>query len=163
MKNMKEEIACFAMGCFWTPQLIFGKISGVIKTEVGYMGGEEKKENYTYEDVLTDKTGHAEVVRVFYDSNIADYNQLLDIFWKNHDPTQMNRQGPDVGTQYRTAIFYYSEEQKKKAEKSKIELQKHTKGKIVTEIAKAGKFYKAEDYHQNYLKKRGLESCHINY
>jgi len=147
------EIATFGAGCFWGVEAAFQRIKGVTKTTVGYMGGNFK--NPTYEDVCTDKTGHAEVVQVEFDSTKTSYEKLLDVFWNIHDPTQKNRQGVDIGTQYRSAIFYHTKEQKSLAEESKTrltELKKFQKP-IVTEIIKAGGFYKAEEYHQNYLKK----------
>lgn len=158
---MKKEIAAFAMGCFWTPQRVFDKVEGVIATKVGYMGGKEDKKNYSYEEVCSGRTGHAETVYIEFDSGKIKYEDLLKIFWENHDPTQLNRQGPDSGTQYRSAIFYYSADQKKIAEKSMKKRQKEIPGKIVTEIKAAGKFYDAEEYHQKYLEKLGKESCRI--
>ncbi len=135
----------------------FREIKGVLKTEVGYMGG--KMESPTYEDVCTDRTGHAEVVQVEFDLKVVAYEKLLAVFWKIHDPTQENRQGPDVGTQYRSTIFYHTEAQKKAAEKSLKEEQKNHEERIATEITKAGKFWKAEEYHQKYLMKRGKKTC----
>ena len=156
---MKPQKATFAAGCFWGVEAAFRQIKGVVSTQVGYTGG--KIYNPTYEDVCTDETGHAEAVEVTYDPSKVSYEALLDVFWKNHDPTQLNRQGPDVGTQYKSAIFYYNEKQKKAAEKSLKEKQKKYKNKIVTEIKPASKFYRAEEYHQQYLEKRGLSTCHI--
>ncbi len=159
---MKKEIATFAMGCFWSPDLLFSKIPGVLKTEVGYIGGDEKRfPNPTYEQVCTDETGYAEAVQVTFDSEKIDYSALLDLFWQKHNPTTLNRQGADVGMQYRSAIFYHSALQKKKAVKSREEYQKKFSKPIVTEIVSAGKFFPAEDYHQKYLEKRGKESCGI--
>jgi peptide-methionine (S)-S-oxide reductase len=152
------EIATFGAGCFWGVEAAYQKINGVIKTIVGYMGGTTK--NPSYEDVCTDKTGHAEVVQVQFDNKIVKYEELLDVFWKIHDPTQLNRQGFDIGTQYRSVIFYHNEKQKILAEKSKNK-QKKSKKQIVTEIVPAKEFYKAEEYHQNYLKKQGRASCKI--
>ena len=137
----------------------FREIKGVVKTEVGYMGGTMK--NPTYEDVCSHKTGHAEVVRLEFDPEVVPYEKLLDVFWSIHDPTQKNRQGPDVGTQYRSAIFYHNEEQKKAAEKSLKEEQKKYDKQIATEIVKATIFYPAEEYHQKYLMKKGLKTCGI--
>jgi len=154
-----RAFATFGAGCFWHVEEAFREIKGVVKTEVGYMGGEMK--NPTYEDVCTDETGHAEVVQLEFDSKVVPYEKLLEVFWMIHDPTQKNRQGPDEGTQYRSAIFYHTEEQKKKAEKSLREEQKRRKEKIATEIVKAGTLYKAEEYHQKYLMKRGLKTCGI--
>ena len=137
----------------------FRKIKGVTSTVVGYAGGTTKKP--TYEDVCTDKTGHAEVVQVEYNSAEVSYEELLEVFWKIHNPTTPNRQGPDIGTQYRSAIFYHNEAQKKAALKSKEKLEKSGKYKspIVTEIVPAKEFYKAEEYHQKYLEKNGLIKC----
>ena len=136
-------------------------MKGVVSTAAGYMGG--KTEHPTYEEVCTDKTGHAEVVQIEYDPSIISYEQLLDVFWSNHNPTLLNRQGPDVGTQYRSAIFYHTPEQKAVAERSKEVLEKSHKFSrpIVTEISPATTFHRAEEYHQKYLMKRGLSSCHI--
>ncbi len=153
------EKATFAAGCFWHVEEAFRTITGVLKTEVGYTGGKMKKP--TYEDVCSDETGHAEAVQVEFDPAIVTYEKLLEVFWAIHDPTQKNRQGPDEGTQYRSAIFYHTEEQKKTAEKSLKEEQKERKQKIATEITKAGTFYKAEEYHQKYLAKRGKSTCGI--
>jgi len=159
MKN-KIEKATFAAGCFWHVESAFSKVQGVISTVVGYSGGNFK--NPTYEHVCSDKTGHAEAVQIEYDPSKVRYKELLDIFWKNHDPTQLNRQGPDVGTQYRSVIFYHNEKQKKAAVASKEILQKSgTYNKpIVTEIKPTLTFYKAEEYHQQYLEKRALKSCY---
>lgn len=151
------EKATFGVGCFWGVEAAFQKIKGIISTTVGYMGGNLK--NPTYEDVCTDKTGHAEVVQITYDPSIVSYEILLEIFWNIHDPTQLNRQGPDRGTQYRSVIFYHTEQQKKLAEESKEKLK--YKKPIVTEITKAKEFYPAEKYHQKYLEKQGLRACRI--
>ena len=158
---MKTERATFGAGCFWGVEAAFRQVKGVLKTTVGYMGGNLK--NPTYEDVCTDETGHAEVVEVEYDPTKVSYEKLLEVFWKNHDPTQLNRQGPDVGTQYRTIIFFHNEEQKNAAIASKEKLQKSGKYNkpIATEIVPASTFYKAEEYHQQYLEKRGLSTCNI--
>ena len=153
------EKATFGAGCFWHVEEAFREIKGVLKTEAGYMGG--KMKNPTYENVCTDETGHAEVVQIEFDPKIVPYEKLLEVFWTVHDPTQKNMQGPDVGTQYRSAIFYHTEEQKKIAEKSLQKEQKHHKEKIATEITKANTFYKAEEYHQKYLMKKGLKTCGI--
>ncbi len=152
------EIATFGAGCFWGVEAAFQKIKGVIKTTVGYMGGTTK--NPSYEDVCTDKTGHAEIVQVQFDNKTVTYEELLDVFWEIHDPTQLNRQGFDLGTQYRSVIFYHNQKQKISAEKSKNKQEKFKKP-IVTEIVPAKEFYKAEEYHQNYLKKQGRASCKI--
>jgi peptide-methionine (S)-S-oxide reductase len=155
------ETAYFAAGCFWGVEAAFRQMKGVKSTVVGYQGGTTL--NPTYQDVCSGQTGHAEVVQVEFDPGEVDYEILLDLFWQNHDPTTLNRQGPDVGTQYRSAIFYKTDEQKEIAEKSKNALG--TRGlfrrPIVTEILPAKDFYPAEDYHQQYLEKRGLATCHI--
>ncbi|MFS1512461.1 peptide-methionine (S)-S-oxide reductase MsrA [Chengkuizengella sp. SCS-71B] len=153
------EKATFGAGCFWGVEATFQKIKGVSKTEVGYLGG--TKGNPTYQEVCTGDTGHAEVVQLEFDPNIVSYEALLEVFWENHNPTTLNRQGPDIGTQYRSAIFYHSEEQKETADQSKQEKQNSGKYKkeIVTEITPASTFYKAEEYHQKYLEKKGLDSC----
>jgi len=156
-----SEIATFAAGCFWGVEAKFRMIPGVEDAIVGYSGG--KTDNPSYKEVCTDKTGHAEVVRVTFDPKKVSYETLVEAFWHMHDPTQMNRQGPDVGTQYRTAIFYHSPEQKAAAEKSKAALNASRKFSkpIATEITTAGPFWKAEEYHQRYLEKRGAASCHF--
>ena len=154
---MKNNIATFGAGCFWHVEEEFRKISGVTKTTAGYMGGELK--NPSYGAVCTDRTGHVEVCRIEYNPDIISYEQLLDVFWNVHDPTQLNRQGPDVGSQYKSVIFFHDEEQKKKALKSRSNEQRKHAGKIVTEIIPAKKFYETEEYHQKYLKKRGFKTC----
>ncbi len=153
--------ATFAAGCFWGVEATFRQLPGVTATRVGYIGG--KTENPTYKEVCTDRTGHAEAVEVDYDPGKISYETLLNTFWENHDPTQLNRQGPDWGTQYRSAIFYHSPEQEATAKASKDKLEKsHRFSKpVVTQIVAAETFYEAEDYHQQYLEKRGLSSCHI--
>lgn len=158
--KMKTEIAMFGAGCFWGVEAAFQQVKGVTKTEVGYSGGEVK--NPTYKDVCNKDTGHAEVVRVEFDRSQVSYEQLLDVFWENHDPTQLNRQGPDFGSQYRSAIFFLSSEQEATAKASKEKLAKSGKFSrpIVTEISKASDFWRAEEYHQQYLEKRGLKVCH---
>ncbi len=160
MKPLKTEKATFGAGCFWGVEATFRQIKGVIDTAVGYAGGNMK--NPTYEDVCTDGTGHAEVVEITYDPSKVSYDKLLEVFWSNHNPTQLNRQGPDIGTQYRSVIFYHNGSQKKAAISSKQRLEKSGKwnSKIVTEIAPTQIFYRAEDYHQRYLEKRGLNVCH---
>ena len=161
MESGKTGKATFGAGCFWGVEAAFRQIKGVTKTEVGYMGGTLK--NPKYEDVCTDKTMHAEVVQVEYNPSKVSYEKLIDVFWQNHNPTQLNMQGPDVGTQYRSVIFYHTQEQKKAALSSKEKLEKSKKYSkpIMTEIVPASIFYKAEEYHQRYLEKRGLSTCHI--
>ena len=153
------EKATFGAGCFWHVEEAFRHLRGVMSTTVGYMGGTLK--NPTYEDVCTDKTGHAEVVEIIYDPVKISYEKLLNVFWDIHDPTTTNRQGPDVGTQYRSVIFYHTLEQKTTAEISKknLEQSRKYKKKIITEITKATTFYPAEEYHQQYLAKHGLAAC----
>jgi peptide-methionine (S)-S-oxide reductase len=155
------EKATFAAGCFWGVEAAFRRVPGVTTTAVGYTGGTLKSP--TYEDVCTDHTGHAEAVQVEFDSAKVSYEQLLKVFWDNHDPTTRNRQGPDVGTQYRSAIFFHTPQQEAAAKASKEQLERSGKHKrpIVTEIAPASDFWCAEEYHQQYLQKRGLASCHI--
>jgi len=150
------EKATFAAGCFWGVEAAFRKVKGVVRTEVGYTGG--ITENPTYEDVCTGKTGHAEAVQVEYDPSEVSYEELLDVFWSIHDPTTRNQQGVDIGSQYRSAIFYYTAEQKRIAEESKRRLQESGKfdKPIVTEIVPASTFWRAEEYHQCYLEKKGL-------
>ena len=158
---MRTETATFAAGCFWGVEATFRQIKGVKATTVGYTGGE--LENPTYADVCTDRTGHAEAVEVEYDPAEVSYEQLLKVFWENHDPTTVNRQGPDVGTQYRSAIFYHTPQQKTAAEAAKQALAASGKYKreIVTQIVPAQNFWKAEEYHQQYLEKCGGASCHL--
>ena len=148
--------ATFGAGCFWHVEDLLRKTKGVKSTQAGYIGG--KLTNPTYEEVCTDTTGHAEAVQVENDPNAISYDELLKVFWSNHDPTSLNRQGPDIGNQYRSAIFFHDEEQKKIAQKSKEELEKSGKfqKRIVTEIVPAPEFYKAEEYHQKYFQKHGL-------
>ncbi|MEO9309440.1 MAG: peptide-methionine (S)-S-oxide reductase MsrA [Nitrososphaera sp.] len=148
--------ATFGAGCFWCIEDIFRKTKGVTNTVVGYSGGWLK--NPTYEDVCTDTTGHAEVVQVEYDPNLISYEELLDVFWASHDPTQLNRQGPDIGTQYRSVIFCHNEQQEKIAKESKERLEKSGRFKkpIVTQIQQAQEFFKAEEYHQQYYVKCGI-------
>jgi peptide-methionine (S)-S-oxide reductase len=158
---MSKEKATFGAGCFWGVEETFRQLPGVSSTAVGYAGG--AKENPTYEDVCSDATGHAEVVEVEFDPAEIAYTKLLDVFWSNHNPTTLNRQGPDVGTQYRSAIFYHSPEQKQQAEASKAALEKSGRfpRSIVTQIEPAPKFWRAEEYHQQYLRKRGQTHCAI--
>ncbi|MEK7726792.1 MAG: peptide-methionine (S)-S-oxide reductase MsrA [candidate division KSB1 bacterium] len=153
--------ATFGAGCFWGVEAAFRRVPGVIATAVGYMGGKTKSP--TYEDVCTDQTGHAEIVEVTYEPSRVSYEDLLHVFWTNHDPTTLNRQGPDIGRQYRSAIFYHTPEQQAAAVASKEKLQNSERYRkpIVTEIAPAAEFYRAKEYHQQYLEKRGLASCHL--
>lgn len=154
--------ATFGAGCFWGVEAAFRQIEGVASTQVGYLGG--NFENPSYSDVCTGRTGHAEVVEVEYDPSIVSYEELLKVFWENHDPTQHNRQGPDVGAQYRSAIFFHSPEQEAASRASKQTLERDGKYKrpIVTEITPTSKFYRAEEYHQQYLEKRGQAQCHTS-
>lgn len=156
-------LATFGAGCFWGVEEAFRKLEGVTDTAVGYEGG--TLENPSYEEVCTDRTGHAEVVQVEYDPERIRFDDLLDVFWSAHDPTQLNRQGPDVGAQYRSVIFYHSPEQRDSAEASKRRLAASGRfsGPIVTEVVPAQTFYRAEEYHQQYLAKRGLRGCGISY
>ncbi len=151
--------ATFGAGCFWGVEAAFRQLKGVVSTSVGYMGG--TLENPTYEDVCTDKTGHAEVVEVLYDPTQITYEDLLEVFWKIHDPTTLNRQGPDRGTQYRSVIFYHSPEQEAAARASKERLGRLglLKREIVTQIEPAARFWRAEEYHQQYYEKTGRRSC----
>lgn len=156
------EKATFAAGCFWGVEATFRKIPGVLSTRVGYTGGSTDRP--TYRDVCTDRTGHAEAVEVAYDPARTSYDALLKVFWENHDPTTLNRQGPDVGTQYRSAIFYHDARQKEAATASKLALERSGAFRcpVVTEIVAAGAFWEAEDYHQQYLEKRGADHCHVS-
>jgi len=155
------ETATFAAGCFWGVEAAFRQLDGVISTQVGYIGG--SVENPTYEQVCSGRTGHAEAVAVEYDPSRISYDELLNVFWENHDPTTLNRQGPDVGAQYRSAIFFHTPEQSAAARASKEKLEQLGKYKkpIVTEITAAPQFYRAEDYHQQYLEKRGVTHCRV--
>lgn len=155
------EIAVFAAGCFWGVEQTFRDAKGVIATEVGYTGGH--KDEPTYEEVCRKGTGHAEAVRVTYDPSIVSYEDLLDVFWNCHNPTQVNRQGPDVGDQYRTAIFTLNEKQKAAAEASreKFAASGRFDKPVATIIEPLGKWWKAEEYHQQYFEKRGVGACHI--
>jgi len=155
------ETATFGAGCFWGAEAAFRRLPGVVDVAAGYSGGHTP--NPTYKDVCAHTTGHAEVVQVTFDPRRISYDQLLDVFWQIHNPTQVNRQGPDVGTQYRSAIFVHSPEQQSIAEKSKAALAASGKFQrpIATEIATAGPFYRAEEYHQKYLEKHGAASCHF--
>jgi peptide-methionine (S)-S-oxide reductase len=158
---MKTEKATFGAGCFWGVEATFRQIKGVTNVTAGYAGG--TKDNPTYEDVCTDETGHAEVVEVEFDPSQVNYDQLLDVFWSNHNPTTLNRQGPDVGTQYRSVIFYHSPEQKSAAKTSKETINKSGRFRqtVVTQIEPAPRFWRAEEYHQRYLEKRGQTHCAI--
>lgn len=155
----RTETASFAAGCFWGVEAAFRKVKGVSATAVGYTGG--TTENPTYEQVCTDRTGHAETVRVEFDPDQVSYDHLLEVFWNCHDPTTPNRQGPDVGTQYRSAIFFHTPEQETaaKASKAKLAQSGRLSRSIVTEITPAPTFYRAEEYHQRYLEKQGKASC----
>ncbi len=155
------EKTTFGAGCFWGVEAEFRKVKGVTSTAVGYMGG--VLESPTYEDICTDRTGHVEVVQIEYDPKIVSYKEILDVFRDIHDPTQLNRQGPDVGTQYRSVIFYHTEEQKALAQKSKENLQNPGKYKneIATEISAASTFYRAEEFHQKYYEKHGITGCKV--
>jgi len=160
-QDKKLETATFAAGCFWGVEEVFRRVKGVKSTEVGYAGGEFK--NPTYEDVCGGKTGHAESVRLTYDPKEISYTDLIKIFWENHDPTTYHRQGPDVGSQYRSVIFFHTPEQETLAKRSKEELERSKKFSrpIVTELVPASTFYRAEEYHQQYLTKNGGGTCHI--
>ncbi|PIR74106.1 MAG: peptide-methionine (S)-S-oxide reductase [Candidatus Magasanikbacteria bacterium CG10_big_fil_rev_8_21_14_0_10_47_10] len=155
------HVATFGAGCFWGVEEVFRHVDGVVGTSVGFMGGDV--EDPSYEAVCTHDTGHAEVVHVEYDPEKVSYDALLTIFWENHDPTAVNRQGPDVGEQYRSVIFYHSPEQKSVAEASKKNREESGRYKksIATVIEPAGPYYKAEEYHQQYLEKRGMSTCHV--
>ncbi|MBI2542377.1 peptide-methionine (S)-S-oxide reductase MsrA [Candidatus Woesearchaeota archaeon] len=156
----KTEFATFAAGCFWGVEETFRKTKGVANTAAGYSGGKTK--NPGYEDICTGETGHVEAVQIEFDPKKVSYDELLDVFWNVHDPTQLNRQGPDTGTQYRSAIFYHNKKQKQAALKAKESLEKSGKfkSKVTTEILPAAAFYRAEEYHQRYLEKEGLKVCH---
>jgi peptide-methionine (S)-S-oxide reductase len=160
--DTKMEKATFAAGCFWGVEAAFRKIKGVTSATVGYSGG--SLQNPTYRDVCTDNTGHAEVVQVEYDPAQVPYEQLLDVYWSIHDPTTLNRQGPDFGTQYRSVIFYHTPQQKAAATASKEKLAKSGKYKrpVVTAIEPAAAFWRAEEYHQRYLEKHGLPGCTVH-
>ena len=156
-----NQKATFAAGCFWGVEAAFRQVPGVVDAAVGYTGG--TLTNPTYEDVCTDRTGHAEAVQVEFDPAKVSYERLLDVFWENHDPTTKNRQGPDVGTQYRSAIFFHDADQERAAKDSIVRLEKSGRFRrpIVTEIVPAATFWRAEEYHQKYLEKRGLAHCKI--
>jgi peptide-methionine (S)-S-oxide reductase len=154
---MSEQKATFGAGCFWGVEAAFRRLDGVTATAVGYAGG--GTENPTYEQVCSDRTGHAEVVEVTYDPERITYDELLDVFWREHDPTQLNRQGPDVGSQYRSVVFVHDDAQREAALRSKAHEQARWPQPVVTQIEDAPAFWPAEDYHQRYLEKRGLASC----
>lgn len=158
---MTREVATFGAGCFWGVEVTFRNVDGVLDAEVGYTGG--ATERPTYEEVCRDDTGHAEAVQVGFDPARVSYEQLLDVFFASHDPTTRDRQGPDVGRQYRSAIFYHSEAQRDTAERAKARWDASGRfpRPIVTEISPAAPFWRAEEYHQRYLEKRGLASCHV--
>ena len=159
---MGLETATFAAGCFWGVEDTFRQLDGVESTAVGYTGGHT--DNPTYQDVCSDTTGHAEAVEVEFDPAVISYDQLLDVFWKTHDPTTPNRQGPDVGSQYRSAVFFHTPEQEAAAEASKdrLEASGRVNGSVVTEITPASTFWRAEEYHQKYFEKRGMAAtCKI--
>ena len=160
MFRMRTETATFGAGCFWGVEYVFERVPGVLVTEVGYAGGHT--ENPTYRDVCSARTGHAEVLKVEFDPALVSYDQLLEVFWAMHDPTQVNRQGPDVGDQYRSLILTHSDEQQKAAEASRQKAQERFSRPIATQIEPAGPFYAAEEYHQRYYDKNGHEPyCHV--
>ncbi len=151
------EKATFAAGCFWGVEEAFRTVDGVVSTVVGYSGG--TTQDPAYEDVCTGETGHAEAVEIEFDPSRVSYRELLQVFWNIHDPTTLNRQGPDIGTQYRSAVFYHTPEQKALAMESRAGLENSGRLAIVTEITPASTFYHAEEYHQRYLEKRGRAGC----
>jgi peptide-methionine (S)-S-oxide reductase len=155
------ETATFGAGCFWGVEETFRRLPGVTQTAVGYMGG--ATERPTYEDVCTDRTGHAEVVQVEYDPAQITYDKLLEVFFDCHDPTQVNRQGPDFGTQYRSVVFYHTPPQQAEAEgaKQRLAASGRYQRPIATQVVPAATFWRAEEYHQQYLQKRGMASCHV--
>lgn len=160
--GVKTEVATFGTGCFWCTEAVFQELKGVVKVYSGYMGGHVA--NPSYEEVCSGATGHAECLQVFFDPEVLTYDELLEVFWESHDPTQLNRQGNDIGTQYRSAIFYHTEEQREKAEHYKTQLDKEGAypNPIVTEITPATTFYPAEDYHQDYYNNHGSQPyCYI--
>ncbi len=159
MNETRNDKATFAAGCFWGVEAAFRRLDGVTATRVGYTGG--TVEDPSYELVCSGGTGHAEALEVTFDPQRISYDDLLKVFWAEHDPTQLNRQGWDVGSQYRSAIFFHTPEQELSAQRSKAEAQGGTIGRVVTEILPAGQFYQAEDYHQQYLEKRGQAACHV--
>ena len=157
-------LATFGAGCFWGVEYFFREVEGVINCTCGYMGGKDNLTRYT--EVKTGTTGHAEVVQVEYDPNIVSYQSLIEVFWQNHNPTTLNQQGGDIGSQYRSAIFFHDKQQKNQAEAAKLALIKSAKWgsrQIVTEVVPCQQFHQAEAYHQDYLAKNQLPSCHISY
>jgi peptide-methionine (S)-S-oxide reductase len=161
MRQTSLEKGTFAAGCFWGVEAVFRRVKGVVATSVGYTGGTTV--DPTYSDVCAGGTGHAEAVEVIYDPARVTYDELLEIFWESHDPTTLHRQGPDVGEQYRSAVFFHAPEQERRALalKAALEASGRFQRPIVTELAAAGAFYRAEEYHQRYLEKRGVASCHL--
>lgn len=159
-RELMLQKATFGAGCFWGVEAAFRRTPGVVRTAVGYAGGTTK--DPTYQDVCTDETGHAEVVEVVFDPAAITYDGLLDVFWDNHNPTTRNRQGPDIGSQYRSVIFCHDDDQMAVAKQSRAKKQNTLKRPIVTQIRPATPFYRAEEYHQRYLEKHGLTHCHIN-
>jgi peptide-methionine (S)-S-oxide reductase len=161
MEPELREKATFAAGCFWGVEAAFRRVPGVVETQVGYTGGHT--DHPTYEEVCTDRTGHAEAVEVTYDPGRVSFADLLRVFWEIHDPTTPNRQGPDVGSQYRSAVFTHSPEQQRTAEESRAALDRSGRFRrpVVTEIVPAGTFWRAEEYHQRYLEKHGRAACHL--
>jgi peptide-methionine (S)-S-oxide reductase len=155
-----EQKATFGAGCFWGVEAAFRRLDGVTATRVGYAGGHTERPSY--KEVCSDRTGHAEVVEVTYDPDRVSYEQLLDVFWREHDPTQVNRQGPDVGSQYRTVVFVHDADQRRAAEASRAEEAERRTRPIATTIEDAPPFWEAENYHQQYLEKRGLATCHVS-
>jgi len=160
-KGFSVATATFAAGCFWSVEDAFRQVKGVTSTTVGYIGGTTK--NPTYKEVCTDRTGHAEAVEVEFDPGQVSYRELLAAFFQSHDPTTLNRQGPDIGTQYRSAVFFHDAEQEAEAREAKATLEKSGvfRRPIVTQIVPASEFYRAEDYHQQYFEKQGIRSCHL--
>jgi peptide-methionine (S)-S-oxide reductase len=156
---MATEKAMFAAGCFWGVEAAFRQVDGVLEVTSGYSGGHTQRP--TYREVCSDRTGHAEVVQIEFDPAKVSYERLLDIFWQIHDPTQVNRQGPDVGTQYRSAIFYFTPEQETAAKSSREQAQDGLSRPIATEITQASTFWPAEEYHQRYFEKHGFVGCHV--
>ena len=154
-----EAKATFGAGCFWGVEAAFRTLDGVTATEVGYAGG--RTDNPSYQEVCYEATGHAEVVQLTYDPETVPYEQLLAVFWAEHDPTQLNRQGPDIGDQYRSVIFVHDAAQRAAAEASRDRVQKRVSRQVMTQIEDAPVFWPAEDYHQQYLEKRGLATCHV--